>query len=802
AVLTAKRIAEEYNGVFLADVVGLGKTYMAAMLARELEGRSLVIAPPALVDENNPGAWGNVFYEFGVRGYKTYSIGKLDQILKSDLSKYQNVFIDEAHRFRNEDNETYEKLHKICRNKRIILVTATPFNNRPNDLLSQLKLFQDSRASKLPNLPNLDNFFRNLNNRLRPLNRITDRDEYLSVMRENAREVRERILKYLMVRRTRSEISRFYEEDLSKQNLKFPSVEAPKAVFYELSKRENEIFRLTIERIAKKITYARYRPLTYLPKELIDENVTAAQTNLAGFMKVLLVKRLESSFEAFRLTLSRFITTYEKFISAYQKGYVYVSKKKTALIFELIEAGDLKAIEKLIEAEDAEKYEASDFDADFISDLQNDLAILRQIRADWQTIDRDPKWEKFLSLLQNEPAFQKTKLLLFTESKETAEYLCRRIADSLDEDALCFTGSSSRSLREEVIDNFDARVRHPKDSFRILLTTDTLAEGVSLHRSNVVINYDIPWNPTRMMQRVGRVNRVDTKFERVFTYNFFPSEEGNNEIGLREAAEAKIEAFIEMLGSDARLLTENEEIKSFNLFDRISSKETLTGETEVEEDSELKYLNIIRDVQQNDKELFARIKSLPRKARAAQSTENLSNALLTYFRLGKLDKFYLAQNENPFAQEIDFLNAVKIIESNTTEKLSVGKDFFSLLKKNQDELGKALQADQETVYAPSSSRDVSNKLQRRLFVFKKQQMLDFTEEEDQFWQSAINALGDGAVAKKTVNKVWKSVEKIGDARGILEVLKKNLSLNGLTNEEPKIKNPVKPREVILSEHLL
>lgn len=802
AVLTAKRIAEEYNGVFLADVVGLGKTYMAAMLARELEGRSLVIAPPALVDENNPGAWGNVFYEFGVRGYKTYSIGKLDQILKSDLSKYQNVFIDEAHRFRNEDNETYEKLHKICRNKRIILVTATPFNNRPNDLLSQLKLFQDSRASKLPNLPNLDNFFRNLNNRLRPLNRITDRDEYLQVMRENAREVRERILKYLMVRRTRSEISRFYEEDLSKQNLKFPSVEAPKAVFYELSKRENEIFKLTIERIAKKLTYARYRPLTYLPKELIDENVTAAQTNLAGFMKVLLVKRLESSFEAFRLTLSRFIATYEKFIAAYHKGYVYVSKKKTALIFELIEAGDLKAIEKLIEAEDAEKYEAGDFDSDFISDLENDLKILKEIRADWQTIDRDPKWEKFLSLLQNEPAFQKTKLLLFTESKETAEYLCRRIADSLEEDALCFTGSSSRSLREEVIDNFDARVRHPKDSFRILLTTDTLAEGVSLHRSNVVINYDIPWNPTRMMQRVGRVNRVDTKFERVFTYNFFPSEEGNNEIGLREAAEAKIEAFIEMLGSDARLLTENEEIKSFNLFDRISSKETLTGETDVEEDSELKYLNIIRDVQQNDKELFARIKSFPRKARAAQTVADLNNALLTYFRLGKLDKFYLAKNENPFAQEIDFLNAVKIIESNSTEKLPIGEDFFSLLKKNQDELGKALQADQETVYAPSSTRDVTNKLQRRLFVFKKQQMLDFTEEEDQFWQSAIDALGDGAVAKKTVNKVWKSVEKIGDARGILEVLKKNLSLNGFTNEETQIKNPVKPREVILSEHLL
>ncbi|MBA3784848.1 MAG: hypothetical protein H0X15_04805 [Acidobacteria bacterium] len=719
------------------------------------------------------------------------------------MSKYQNVFIDEAHRFRNEDNETYEKLHKICRNKRVILVTATPFNNRPNDLLSQLKLFQDFRASKLPNLPNLDNFFRNLNNRLRPLSRINDREEYLRVMRENAREVRERILKYLMVRRTRGEISRFYEEDLAKQNLKFPSVEAPKAVFYELSKRENEIFKLTIERIAKKLTYARYRPLTYLPKEFIDENITTAQTNLAGFMKVLLVKRLESSFEAFRLTLSRFIAAYEKFINAYRNGYVYVSKKKSALIFELVEAGDFSQIEKIIEAEDAEKYEASDFDSDFIRDLQGDLEILRQIRADWQTIDRDPKWEKFFSLLQNEPAFQKTKLLLFTESKETAEYLCRRIADSLNEDALCFTGSSTRSLREEVIDNFDARVRRPKDNFRILLTTDTLAEGVSLHRSNVVINYDIPWNPTRMMQRVGRVNRVDTKFDRVFTYNFFPSEEGNNEIGLREAAEAKIEAFIEMLGTDARLLTENEEIKSFNLFDRISSKETITGETEAEDDSELKYLNVIRNIQQNQKELFARIKKLPRKARAANNLPEYTNALLTYFRLGKLDKFYLANGENAFAQEIDFLEAAKILETDNQNKTSVGKDFFALLKKNQDELAKSLEADRETTHAPLSNRDAATKLQRRLFVFKPEQMQDFTDTEDKFWQDAISALRDGAVAKKTVNKVWKTVEKISDARGVLEVLKKNLSLNGLANEEPPpIKKQIKIREVILSEHLL
>lgn len=803
AVLTAKRIVEEYGGVFIADVVGLGKTYMAAMLARELDGRSLVIAPPALIDESNPGAWGNVFRDFGVRGFRTQSIGKIDSILKLDFNKFQYVFIDEAHRFRNEDTETYAKLHRICRNKKVILVTATPFNNRPNDLLSQLKLFQNSKNSTLPNLPNLDNFFANLNKRLRPLNRVTDRDEYLQVMRENAREVRERILKYLMVRRTRSEISRFYADDLAKQKLKFPEVEAPRAVFYELSKRENEIFTRTIERIAKKITYARYRPLTYLPTELVEEGNLTAQFNLAGFMKVLLVKRLESSFEAFRLTLGRFIKAYEKFIAAYRSGFVYVSKKKTAVIFELIEVGDFEAVERIIETEEAERYDAEDFSSNFLNDLQNDLNVLQAISADWKTIDRDPKWEKFHSLLQDEPTFQDKKILLFTESKETAEYLCRRIADSREEDSLCFTGSSNRSLREEVIENFDARVRKPKDKYRILLTTDTLAEGVSLHRSNIVINYDIPWNPTRMMQRVGRVNRVDTKFDRVYTYNFFPSKEGNDEIGLRESAEAKIEAFIEMLGSDARLLTENEEIKSFNLFDRITSKEVLTGEDEVEADSELKYLQIIRDIQQNEKELFAHIKNLPKKARAAQDQQSHKNALLTYFRLGALDKFYLATMNNPTAQEIDFLEAVKILESDSDEKLPIGKDFFALLEKNQSQLESSLHADHEAIHAPAPARDVVSKLRRRLSLFKKEQMLDFTDGDEQLWQNVMRDLANGAMAKKTANAIWKAVEKTNEARVILEILKKNFTPDDFVQDEVQpVEMKINLREVILSEHLI
>ncbi|GAJ06313.1 unnamed protein product, partial [marine sediment metagenome] len=127
AVLNAKKILQEYGGVFISDVVGLGKTYISALLAQQLDGRHLVIAPPMLLDKDSPGSWPNIFSGFKEQA-DFESLGKLDKLLKRDITKYKNIFIDEAHRFRNESNTTYEMLARICRGKRVILVTATPYN--------------------------------------------------------------------------------------------------------------------------------------------------------------------------------------------------------------------------------------------------------------------------------------------------------------------------------------------------------------------------------------------------------------------------------------------------------------------------------------------------------------------------------------------------------------------------------------------------------------------------------------------------------------------------------------------------
>ncbi|MHB8522469.1 MAG: helicase-related protein [Limisphaerales bacterium] len=700
AVLNARKVLDEYGGAFLSDVVGLGKTYMSALLAKHLDEPCLVIAPPHLLDEHNPGSWPNVFREFGVRGHLWESLGKLESLLDRDLQKFTTVFIDESHRFRTEDTQSYEMLAQICRGKRVVLVSATPLNNTPQDILSQIKLFQPGKNSTIPNVRNLEAFFGNMQQKLKGLDRQHDRVEYFKIVRENARETREKILKFLMIRRTRTEIQKYYGEDLKRQSLKFPEVADPEPLFYKFNKTEAAVFEETIRSLTHDLQYARYTPLDYYTGER-DEQGIQSQINLAKFMKILTVKRLESSFTAFLSTLGRFIQTYERVIAEFQKGRFFISKKHIGKIFELLESDDQAGIDRLLEADQAEQLAAQDFLPTFITDLESDLKALKAIRTQWKTVTRDPKWESFREILKKTPLLKTCKLIIFTESKETADYLAGRIHDEVESKTLLFTGESLKAVRDDVTANFDAKAYRPKDDYRILVATEVLAEGVNLHRSNVVINYDIPWNPTRLIQRVGRVNRVDTKFDKIHTYNFFPTDEGNDLIKLREAAEAKIHAFIQMLGADARLLTEGEEIVSHDLFARWNSKKTITGEDE-DEETELKFLTEIRALRDKQPDAFERIKRLPKKAR---STRTLSAepavqnypALLTYFRQGKLDKFFLAASGSQPTAELDFMTAAKILKPADPKETrqSIPREFYDLLDKNKRAFVTATTADTE-----------------------------------------------------------------------------------------------------------
>ncbi len=171
AVFTAQQMLKSYGGVFIADVVGLGKTFMSALLALQLDGRCLVIAPPSLLDENSPGSWARVFRDFCIPGHKCVSIGKLDDVLKQGVEFYKYVFIDESHRFKGDSTQRYELLTRICQNKGVILVSATPYNNTLDDIYSQLKLFQPPRNSTLPGFV-IWSVFHTLRKRLKGLHRL------------------------------------------------------------------------------------------------------------------------------------------------------------------------------------------------------------------------------------------------------------------------------------------------------------------------------------------------------------------------------------------------------------------------------------------------------------------------------------------------------------------------------------------------------------------------------------------------------------------------------------------------------
>ena len=532
AVGSAKKILDAYNGVFLADVVGLGKTYISALLAQQLPGGKLVICPPVLKDY-----WEDTFFEFGIQKFRVESLGKLDQILKEGAEKYDYIFIDEAHRFRNEYTQSFESIHQICFGKKVILVSATPLNNTFQDIYSQLKLFQIPKKSTIPGVPNLEKFFKGLMQRLKKIKK-SDAD-YIGAIKEGSREIRENVLKYTMVRRTRSEITKYFSRDIDEQGLFFPDVEEPRRIIYQFDEQISDTFNQTIE-LLKKIKYARYTPLLYLKEEL-PEFEKQSQRNVGGFMKVILVKRLESSFYAFRKTLGRFVESYMNFIDMLSKGTVFISKKVD--VYDLLDEDNEEKIIRLIEQEKIEKYDATEFKPELIEDLNADLKLLKAIRDLWAEVDSDPKLETFIDDLKTDKELKGKKIIIFTESKETGDYLFENLNIHFPNKVLFYSSgggvlSDGRKpvpvARDLIKENYDPTHKVQNDELRILISTDILAEGINLHRSNIIINYDLPWNPTKVLQRVGRVNRVGTEHKNIYIFNFFPTDQSDTHIGLED----------------------------------------------------------------------------------------------------------------------------------------------------------------------------------------------------------------------------------------------------------------------------
>ena len=219
-------------------------------------------------------------------------------------------------------------------------------------MLNQIKLFQNIKDSDIPHVKNLEKFFNDLQKKIQIAKKSEDKTEYIKVIKDVSKQIRDKVLKPLIVRRTRAEILSIFEKDLEKAKVKFPKIAEPQAVLYELNKEEEKIFDETIKLITQDFEYVRYTPLLYLDKSkvTITQEQEISQKNMRKFMKILLVKRLESSFEAFKKSIGRFIDAYDDFIAVYKdKKKVPVSKKYSGKYFEYLEEGNDEAIIKLKE---------------------------------------------------------------------------------------------------------------------------------------------------------------------------------------------------------------------------------------------------------------------------------------------------------------------------------------------------------------------------------------------------------------------------------------------------------------------
>jgi superfamily II DNA/RNA helicase len=819
AIAKINKIVKNYNGVFISDVVGLGKTYIAAMFAKILTGKILVIAPPPIVPN-----WVGAFKDFDIKtkNYDIESIGMLHKILKR-IEKaevcgertYDYIFIDEAHRFRNGNNTQYEMIKRICLNKKVVLISATPLNNTFFDFYHLISLFQNPVDSDIPGVANLEAFFTSRRNDIKMVEKSCggkDNKEYIDAVKRVSKEVRDKILKYLMIRRTRTDIKNHFEKDIKKQGLFFPEVQSPEKLIYKFDEHTNKVFENTIKIIgtadtpkSEKLTYARYAPKTYIKEEQLTAFERTQQMNNVGFMKSRLVKRLESSKYAFEMTLERAIKSHEKLIKMYNTGTIYISKEINVL--DYID-DDTKTVEDLLEKgkeKELEAFDVSKFKEDFIIDIKHDLTLLKSLLNNWREINHDYKQEKFVYELQNNKLLKNKKMVIFTESAETGENLANILKEYYGDEVLFYSSCQKESLKELIKLNYDPNQKEyeQEDNIKYLITTDVLSEGINLHRSNIIVNYDLPWNPTRVMQRVGRVNRVGTKHDKIYIFNFFPTSETDKQLGLEESIIAKIQAFHNALGEDAKYLSETEEVESYNLrgeqlYKSLNSKESFSEQDEA--DPELKYLEVIRKIRDKADQgdyLFKKIVNLPKKIRVARSSKKVQdNSLITFFRKGNLHKFCI--NSGEIAHEIPFDEAVKCFECDETEeKEKMPQEYFDYLARNKDLFGQPI--DEEISFVKRGKSKVDKIIRNLKGLINSPK---YTQDDKIYMQSVINAFGSRKIPESIAKKLNTFFDSEFDDIKLLTGIKKIVPEAYLTQETSNKNNKkLQKREIVLSEFL-
>lgn len=721
AVQMAMKAIENHDGVIIADVVGLGKSIIASTVARNLHLRTIIVSPPHLKQQ-----WEEYRDQFGFTA-SVFSSGKIEAALDHYRMIVRNneqflIIVDEAHKYKNEDIQDYSILHDLCMGNKVMLLTATPFNNRPNDIFSMLKLFQIPSKSTLKTVDDLGVAFRDLIKKYEEMaeaqrkKTMTDA-EIKAESKRIAKQIRS-IISPLVIRRSRLDLDEIpaYKADLKAQKIKTVIPEDPVSLTYNLGD-DKDLYLRTLSKISptaeEKLAHkddesfvyyksARYKPSSYLTddaesleqlkRELEDKTgislqlLLGRQASVSDFMRKMLVRRFESSVAAFKESLNSMIQSSESILRWIDKRDKIPVYKKGSLpdVDEFYETTDDDLSQEIEEA--FERYtDRGFFEIDmkyikrdeYLADMFSDLALLQQIREEWfgkdQVIRFDHKLTEFKAQLRFLRASDpKRKIVVFTEFADTANYL----GESLKGEGLGIfkytSGDSSTTSKKTIRENFDAGLKldFQKDDYQVLIATDAISEGYNLHRAGTVFNYDIPYNPTRVIQRIGRINRINKKmFDKLYIYNYFPTDIGEQETRTKQISTLKMAMIHAIMGEDTKALTSDEELNAFfkeRYRKELASSEELSWDT--------KYRRILDSVKNTD--IYQEAMSIPHRSRIGRKVEKPIQGVILCGKKGNDFVFKLGQADDLNPISVSAEDALGIFEAEESENpVAVSKAF-------------------------------------------------------------------------------------------------------------------------------
>jgi superfamily II DNA/RNA helicase len=675
AVRQAVQIVNDYGGGFVSDVVGLGKSFIGAAVVKHFErtqrARPLILCPAPLVE-----MWDryNEVYELNARvlsmGYLREENGNgLGSVLED--AKYRDrdfVLIDESHNLRHPDTQRYRVVQSyLAAGKRCCFLTATPRNKSAWDVYHQIKLFHQEDKTDLPvDPPNLKEYFKLIDQQKRKLPDL---------------------LAKVLIRRTRNHILRWYGYDSETHEKVDPTrfreyLDGRKRAYVMVGgnhqffpRRELETIEYSIEdtyrglyqklrgylgKPAKgqprkprpeELTYARYGLWHYVAKEKQQREPYAslhrAGFNLRGLVRVLLFKRFESSVYAFKETIRRLLRVHELFLQALANGIVPAGEEAQALLYESGDAEEAALMEALRDV--SGRYDAADFDlARLTEHIEHDVDLLNEILHLVEPITpaEDAKLQTLLRWLSREPLAE-GKRLIFTQYADTARYLYENLnpGGGLADVEVVFSGDKSRA---RVVGRFapkanpEYRAVPGECEISTLVATDVLAEGLNLQDCDKIVNYDLHWNPVRLIQRFGRIDRIGSEHDVVYGFNFLPETGLDRNLGLRQKLHNRIQEIHDTIGEDSLILDRTEQLNEDALY---AVYEKNGGQLSLFEDEEEEFVDlneaeeILRLLRREEPAEYERIAALRDGIRSAKASSTKGSYV--FCQAGRYQQLFL-----------------------------------------------------------------------------------------------------------------------------------------------------------------